>query len=60
MAFRINSQHTKQTIGMQVTFITEQNLQKKHFFAKKHCLLGDLCVHFEPLLGWGCTYVCHD
>ena len=34
MAFRINSRHTKQTIGIQVTFITEQNLKKEHFLAK--------------------------
>ena len=60
MAFRINSRHTKQTIGIQVTFMTKQNLQKEQFLAKKYCLLGDLCVHFEPLLQWECTYICQD
>ena len=55
MAFRINSRNIKQAISMQVTLITENNLQKEHFLAKKHCLLGDLCVHFELLLGWECT-----
>ena len=33
---------------------------KKTFFSKKHRLLGNLCAHFEPLLGWGYAYVCHD
>ena len=50
----------KQAIGIQVTFIAGKKLQKEHFLAKKHCLLGDLCVHFEPLLGWECAYVCHN
>ena len=60
MAIRINSRNIKQTIGIQVTFITEKKLQKELLLAKKHCLLADLCVHFELLLGWECTYVCHD
>ena len=60
MAFRINSRNLKQAIDIQVTFITEKKLQKEHFLAKKHCLLGDLCVYVEPLLRWKCTYVCHD
>ena len=59
-AFRINSRNIKQTINIQVTFITEKKFQKEHFLAKKHCLLGDLYVHFEPLLGWECTYLCYD
>ena len=52
MAFRTNSQNIKQAIGIQVTFITEKKLQKEHFLTKKHCLLGELCVYFEPLLEW--------
>ena len=52
MAFRINSRNIKQAIGIQVTFIMEKKLQKEHFLSEKHCLLGDLYVHFEPLLGW--------
>ena len=48
MAFRINSWNIKQVIGIQVTFITEKKLQKEHFLAKRHCLLGNLCVHLNP------------
>ena len=44
--FTGNSQNIKQEIGIQVAFITEKKLQKEHFLAKKHCHLGDLCVHF--------------
>ena len=50
----------KKTIGIQATFISEYKLQKVHFFAKYNCFFGDLCVHFEPLLGCECAYVCHD
>ena len=59
MTFRINSRNIRQAIGIQVTFITERKLQKEQFLAKKHCLLGNLCVHFEPLLERECTYVYH-
>ena len=31
MEFRINSRHTKQAIGVQVTFITEKKFQKQSF-----------------------------
>ena len=48
MEFRLNSWSIKQAIGIQLSFITEKKLQKENFLAKKHCLLGDLCVHFEP------------
>ena len=58
-AFRINSQNKKRAIDKEVTFISEIKLQKEHFLSKRHCLLGDLRVHFEPLLGWKCTYICH-
>ena len=60
MAFRINSRNVKQASGIQMTFIMEKKLQKVHFLAKKHCLLSDLSAYFELLLGWECTYVCHD
>ena len=60
MAFRVNSRNIKQGIGIEVTFIMETKLQKEHFLPEKYCLSGDLCVHFESLLGWKCTYVCHD
>ena len=50
-AFKINSRNITQAIGIQVTFMTEKELQKEQFLAKKHCLLGDLYVHFEPLFG---------
>ena len=33
-AFRINSQSTKQRVGIQVTFILEVKLKKKSFFGK--------------------------
>ena len=59
MAIRINSQNVKQAIGIQGTFIMEKNLQKVRFLAKNHSHFGNLCVHFEHLLGWECTYVCH-
>ena len=36
----------------------EINLQKQKFLGKYDCFSADLCVHFEPLLGWQCTYVC--
>ena len=58
IVFRINSQYTKQAIGIQVIFITEQNLQKEHFLAKKTLSFRHFCAHFEPLLGRECTYVC--
>ena len=49
----------EQAIGILVTFIQEINLQKEKFSAKYDCFFADLCVHFELLLGWECTYVCH-
>ena len=65
MAFTVNIQNIKQAIGIQVTFILKDDLhlsgkkvQKEHFLAKKHCLSGNLCVHFEPLLRCECAYVC--
>ena len=58
--FKTNSRNGKQSIGIEVTFIIEKKFQKIHFLAKIPCLLGDLCVHFETLLGWECTYLCHN
>ena len=60
MAFRISSLNSKQPIGIQVTLITEPKLQKEPFLAKKYSVLGDLYVHFEPLLGWEWTCACHN
>ena len=59
-AFTENTQNITQAIDIQVTFITEKNLQREHFLAKEHSLFEDLCIHFEPLLGWKFAYVCHD
>ena len=56
----INSQNTKQAIDIQVIFISEIKPQIEHFLVQFDCVLGDLCVNFEPLLGWECAYVCHN
>ena len=63
-AFKINGQNIKQTIGIQVTFITEKKLQIENVCEKFECLFVDcffanLCVHFERLLEWESAYVCH-
>ena len=55
LAFKATRQNLKQAIRIQVTFILENKLKKKHFLAKYDCFFGDLCVHFEPLLGWQCA-----
>ena len=61
IAFRINSQNIKQRVGIQVTFISEKTPQKKKVFLTKYDLFfGDLCAHFEHLLGLECAYVCHN
>ena len=59
MAFKINTQNIKQKFGIKLTFISEIKPRKECFLAKQDCFLGDLCVHFEPLLGWEYAYVCH-
>ena len=58
--FRINSQNIQQATGIQVTYISKIKIQKEAFLAKYDCFFADLCVHYEPLLGWKCTYVCHN
>ena len=58
MAFRMNSQNIKQNFGTQVNFISEIKPQKERFLARYDCFFGNLCVHFRPLLGWECVYVC--
>ena len=60
VAFKINSQNIKQNVGMQVTFISEIKLRLERFLVKYDCYFGDMCIHFEPLLGWEYAYVCHD
>ena len=42
---------------MQVTFMSENKLQKENFLAKYD--FGDLCIHLEPLLRWQYAYMCH-
>ena len=49
MAFKISNQNIKQN---------KPRLER--FLAKYDGFFGDLCVHFEPLLGCECAYVCHD
>ena len=56
----VNTQNIKQTIGIQLIFITEKYFQREHFLAKEQSLFEDLSIHFEPLLGWKFVYVCHD
>ena len=60
MAFMVNTQNIKQKFVIQVTLISDIKPQKQRFLAKYDCFFGDLCVHFQPLLGWECVYVCHD
>ena len=59
MASRIISQNVEQAFGIQATFITKIKPQKERFLAKSN-LFDDLCIHFEPLLGWECAYVWHN
>ena len=57
--FTVNIQNIKQAFGIQVTFILENKPQIEHILANYDCFLDNLCVHFEPLLAWGCVDVCH-
>ena len=54
-AFTVDSQNIKKSFCTQVIFIMEDKFQKKYFSAKKHYFFGDLCVHFQILLGWECV-----
>ena len=58
--FRIKSPNTKKAIRIEVISITEMKLQEEYFVVKRHCFLGNLHFHFEPLLGWECKYVCQE
>ena len=58
--FRIINQDIEQAIGILARFNSEINLQKETFLAKYDCFSADLCAHFETLLGWECTYICHN
>ena len=41
-------------------FVLEIKLERYICLAKYECYFGDLCVHFEPLLGWESAHVCHN
>ena len=43
-----------------MNFVFEIKLERYICLAKYDCYFGDLCVHFESLLGWECAYVCHN
>ena len=60
IGFKITIQNIKQKFGMQLIFISEIKPGLERFLAKYDCFFGDLRIHFEPLLGWECIYVCHD
>ena len=56
----MHTKYSKQAIGMQVTFILKNRLQKEYFFNKLWLFFWQLLHHIEPLLGWECAYVWHD
>ena len=60
MAFKINSQKIKQKFAIQVIFISEIKPRLERFLAKYEWFFRDLCVHFEPLLGWEYAYAYRD
>ena len=60
MVFKINSRDMKQKFGIQVIFISKIKPGIERFLPEYDCFFGDLCVHFQPLLGWECAYVCRD
>ena len=46
MAFAVNSQNIKQTMGIQVTFISEKSFKENSFYQNMTVPFIDLCVHF--------------
>ena len=38
----------------------EKKASKTPFLAKYDCFFSDLCVRFEPLLGWKYAYACQE
>ena len=53
--YTINSQNKKQAIGIQVTFILENKLQKNIILPKYGHFFSYWFVHFVPLLRWKCA-----
>ena len=49
----------KRATFIQMIFILKMELQKENFLAKYDFFFADLRIHFEPLLGWECPYLCH-
>ena len=47
-AFKINSHNIKKEIGMQVTFIMGNNLQKEHFSSKNIAFLATYASIINP------------
>ena len=58
--FKAKREYIEQQIGIQLTLISKEKLQNQDFLAKYDSFLGDIYVHFEPMLGWEYAYVCHD
>ena len=59
--FTVNSKNVKQTIGMQVTFVSENKLLKDHFFCQYITVFPSICdFQFKSLLDWECPCLCHD
>ena len=50
----------KKAIGTQLNFVLEIKLKRYICLANCDWLFGDLCVHFEPFLGWQRACVCHN
>ena len=55
----INSQNKNQEIGVQVTLISEIKSQM-YILYENMIIISDLCIHFEPRLGWDCGHACHN
>ena len=43
-----------------MNFVLEIKLKRYMCLANYDGFFGGLCVHFELLLGWECTYVCRN
>ena len=50
----------QQAIGIHGTFIMEIKLQQNIFDWNLTIFFSNLCLYFEPLLGWERAFVCHD
>ena len=49
----------KQENGIELTFTLELNMQKKHFSEEDQQFFSKWNVHYQPLLGWESTCICH-